>query len=90
MVDEQNTSSLPWIVPDDLFDETDYLNEELSADDSGEPAVNPSEQILINQKLQRKRKSKVSEPDEAINKKANSSPSEKKRTRVTGNVSIYI
>lgn len=50
--------------------------------------LNPSEQILLNQKMQRKRKPRVSEPDKVIEEKANISQVGKKRTRVKGDVSI--
>lgn len=88
MVDERKTSSLLGIVPDNLYEETAYLNEEMNADDLGEPSVNPSEQILLNQKMQRKRKPGVSEPDKVIEEKADRSQAAKKRTRVKGDVSI--
>ncbi|XXG63916.1 hypothetical protein AAC387_Pa05g2001 [Persea americana] len=86
MVDERKTSSLLGIVPDNLYEETAYLNEEMNADYLGEPFVNPSEQILLNQKMQRKRKPRVSEPDKVIEEKANISQVGKKRTRVKGDV----
>lgn len=88
MVDERKTSSLLGIVPDNLYEETAYLNEMMNADDLGEPSVNPSEKVLLNQKMQRKRKPRVSEPDKVIEEKANSSQAVKKRTRVKGDVSI--
>lgn len=81
MVNEQT-------VLDSLLEEIFHLNEEMNEDSFGEPAANSAEHILPSQELQSKRKFEVPEPDIVMLEKIDTSPSPKKRTPVTGDVSI--
>ncbi|OVA17103.1 Myc-type [Macleaya cordata] len=89
MVNQQNSSSMK-TFPDDVIEEPVCMKRELSSGSLGEPPCgNPQEDVVLSdQKLKRKRKSDVSEPDTATEDNTNTTPlpSPKKKSRVSSDV----